>query len=82
MVPTTLVSRSLVRYVGKELPRVGPVFTCAVQGRQALSTTGNLPSMHVRSGDASGTTIVLTCSPQYPPLFASRACDTDETGWI
>ena len=30
-------------------------FICAFQGRRILSTTGNLPSMHVLSGDTSGT---------------------------
>ena len=33
--------------------------------------TGNLPSMRVRSGDTSGTTIILTCSPHN--IFSCRA---------
>ena len=82
MVPTTLVSRSGVRDVGKELPRVEPVVFMLFWGEQAPSTTGNLPSMHVSSGDTSATTVVPACSPQYSPPFASRACDTVETGLI
>ena len=81
MVPMTLVLRSLVRDVGKELPRDGPVLSMFFKGGLTLSTSGNLPSMHV-PGVPSGTTIVPTCSPQYSPLFAPRACDTVETGLI
>ena len=56
---------------------------CALRGERSQSTTGNLPSMHMFRRYLSGTTIiVLTCSPQYSPLFASRACDTVETGLI
>ena len=81
MVPTTLVSRSLVRDVGKELPRDESVVFMSFKGGPTLSTSGNLPSMHV-PGIPPGTTFVPTCSPQYSPLFASRACDTVETGLI
>ena len=75
MVPTALVSRSLVEGCGH-----GAVSVLSMPfgvGRP-LSTTGNLPSMQVHSGDTSGTTIVPPCIPQYPPLFVSRACDTIE----
>ena len=44
MAPTTLVLRSLVRDVGKKLPRDGPIF---FKGGLALSTSRNLHSMHV-----------------------------------
>ena len=63
MVPTTFVLRSLVRDVGKELPRDGPVLSMSFKGGLTLSTSGNLPSMHV-PGIPSGTIIVPTCSPQ------------------
>ena len=53
IVPTTLVSRSLVRDVGKELPRDGPVVFVSFKGGLTHSLTGSLLSMHVRSGDTS-----------------------------
>ena len=65
MVPTTLVLPSLVRDVGKELPRDEPI-VCILQGRLTLSTSGNLASIRVCSGDTSETTIVPTCSPRIP----------------
>ena len=46
MVPTTLVSRSGDRDVGKELPRVEPGFSMLFWDDPVQSTTGNLPSMH------------------------------------
>ena len=46
MIPTTLVS-SWVGDVGKELPRTEPVTCMSFQGGRSLSTSGNLPSMHV-----------------------------------
>ena len=46
MVPTTLVSRSRVKDVGKELPQVEPGFSMLFWGKLAQSTTGNLLSMH------------------------------------
>ena len=59
-----------------------PLYLCSFWVSAPKCTTGNVPSMHVYSGDTIGTTIVPTCSPQYSPLFASRACDTVETGLI
>ena len=69
MVPATLVSRSGVGDVGKELSWVGLVVFVPFKDGLTNSTTGKLPSMHVRSGNTSGTTIVLTCSSQYPSLL-------------
>ena len=51
MVPTTLVSRSGVRDVGKELALGWTHCICAFQDRRSLNTTGNFPSMHDRSGN-------------------------------
>ena len=62
MVPTTLVLRSLVRDVGKELPRVEPVVCMSFRANQPSAyISRNLPSMRV-PGIASVTTIVRTCS--------------------
>ena len=44
-------------------------FIYALQGGHTLSKTGNLPSVHVCSGDTSGTTIVPTCSSHSPPFL-------------
>ena len=60
MVPTALVSRSLAEGC-RQRSCLG--FFYALQCWQTLSTTGNLPSMHVGSGETSGTTIVPTWSP-------------------
>ena len=54
MVPTTLILRSLVRNVGKELPRVEPVVCMLFWGERAQSTTENLPSMHMFRGYLQG----------------------------
>ena len=81
MVPTTLVSRSGVRGVSKELPRIEPDLSMlfgASKPKARLETF----SACIRSGDTSGKTIIPTCSPQYSPLFASRAFDTAETGLV
>ena len=81
MVPTTLVSRSRVRDVGKELPRVEPGLSMLFGASKPEAQLETFPAC-IRSRDTSGTTIVPTCSPQYSPLFASQACDTVETGLI
>ena len=83
-VPTTLTCfTELIWDVGKELPRARPVVCVLLWASSPMCTTGNLPSMHVCSGETlMSTNAVPTCSPQYSPLFASRACDTVETGVI
>ena len=61
MVPTTLVSRSLVRDVGKELPRDNPVILCSLG--QAIPKHDWKPSQHAHvPGIPSGTTIIPTRS--------------------
>ena len=54
MVPTTLVLRSLVRDIGKELPRVEPVLFVLFWDERSQSSTGNLPSMHMFQGYLQG----------------------------
>ena len=77
-VPTTLVSRSWVRMPVRSCLGLDPLYLCPFWASAPMCTTGNVPSMHVCSGDTTGTTIVPTCSPQYSPLLASRAYDTVE----
>ena len=55
------------RNVGKESPQL-IICTFRADGPKA-QLTGNLPSMHVRSGNTSGSTIVPACSPQHPPFL-------------
>ena len=68
MVPTTLALRSWVGHIGEELPRAEPVVCMSFRADWPLSTSGNLPGMHV-PGIPSGTTILPTCSPQYSPFL-------------
>ena len=73
----------LGRDVGKELPRTEPVVCMLFAGSKPKNTGGNLPSMHTFRGylrDNHCSTNVL--STVYSPLFASRVCDTVETGLI
>ena len=81
MVPTTLVSRSEDRDVGKELPRVEPGFSMLFWDELVQSTTGNLPIMHKVRGYLRDNHCSDVLSTVLPP-FASRACDTVETGLI
>ena len=78
VVPTTLVLRSLVRDVGKELPRVELVICMFFGASKSKARQETFPACI--PGMPQGTTIVPACSPQYSPLFASRACDTVERG--
>ena len=76
--PDELASRRESGDLGKE-PRHN--HCRSVEGGKVPSVRWKL-SQHVCSGETSGSTIVPACSPQYTPLFASRACDTVETGLI
>ena len=62
MVPMTLVSRSGVRDVGKELPRVRPGLSMLFLGRAGPKHNWK-PSQHAYVRDTSGTAVVPTCSP-------------------